>query len=157
MKMFRTTFINLVLIAVFGFMAGIPAWADDSSNNQSQVSQDQVMAIATQLWNGPTQYQMHCSGCHGYWGQGITIYGPPLQGDPFVVHGSVAIIAQTIEQGRQGAFKHYRAYSGMPRFNQLSVGEIYSIVNYLQNGLQSATPESGLSANRTAIPSGDPP
>ncbi len=155
MKMSRTTFISLVIIAVVGFLAGIPAWAGDPSDNQPD--QSQVMGMATQLWNGPTQFQMHCSGCHGYWGQGITIYGPPLKGDAFVMHASVDLIAQTIEQGRQGAFKHFRAYSGMPRFNQLSVGEIYSIIDYLKNGLQSATEESGLSANRTAIPSGDPP
>ena len=126
MKMSRTTFINLAIIAVFRFLASIPAWADDSSYSQSQVT-----AIATQLWNGQKQFQVHCSGCHGYWGQGIGIYGIPLKGDAFVMHGSVDIIAQTIEQGRQGAFKHFRAYSGMPKFNELSVGEVYSIVHYL--------------------------
>ncbi|WP_329671394.1 cytochrome c [Limnobacter sp.] len=95
---------------------------------------------ANKYWNGDTQYHVHCSSCHGNWGQGIGLFGPPLKGDAFVVHGSVDIIAQTIEQGRQGAFKHYRAYSGMPVFNQLPVGEIDAIVDYLKNGLQEATP-----------------
>jgi mono/diheme cytochrome c family protein len=56
------------------------------------------------------------------------------------VSGGADLIHKTIEEGRQGAFKHYRAYSGMPVFNFLSDGEIDAIVDYLKNGLQSATP-----------------
>lgn len=105
---------------------------------------------ANKYWNGDAQYHVHCSSCHGDWGQGIGLFGPPLKGDAFVVHGSVDIIAQTIEQGRQGAFKHYRAYSGMPVFNFLAVGEVDAIVDYLKNGLQDATPPDGTPASPPA-------
>ena len=98
---------------------------------------------ANKYWNGDKEYHVHCSSCHGNWGQGIGIFGPPLKGDAFVVSGGADLIAKTILEGRQGAFKHYRAYSGMPEFNFLSDGEVDAIVDYLKNGLQSATPPSG--------------
>jgi mono/diheme cytochrome c family protein len=100
---------------------------------------------ANKFWNGDKAYHEHCSSCHGDWGQGIHIFGPPLKGDPFVVSGGADLIAKTIEEGRQGAFKHYRAYSGMPVFNFLSDGEVDAIVDYLKNGLQTATPPTGQS------------
>jgi mono/diheme cytochrome c family protein len=95
---------------------------------------------ANKFWNGDKSYHEHCSSCHGNWGQGIGIFGPPLKGDAFVVSGGADLIAKTIEEGRQGAFKHYRAYSGMPVFNFLSDGEVAAIVDYLKNGLQAAAP-----------------
>jgi mono/diheme cytochrome c family protein len=95
---------------------------------------------ANKFWNGDKEYHVHCSSCHGNWGQGIGIFGPPLKGDAFVVSGGADLIAKTIQEGRQGPFKHYRAYSGMPVFNFLSDGEIDAIVDYLKNGLQTATP-----------------
>lgn len=95
---------------------------------------------ANQFWNGEKQYQVHCASCHGDWGQGIGIFGPPLKEDAFVVSGGAGIIAQTIIEGRQGPKKHFRAYSGMPEFNQLSVGQVDAIVDYLKHGLQKATP-----------------
>jgi mono/diheme cytochrome c family protein len=95
---------------------------------------------ANKFWNGDKSYHEHCSSCHGNWGQGIGIFGPPLKGDAFVVSGGADLIAKTIEEGRQGPFKHYRAYSGMPVFNFLSDGEVDAIVDYLKNGLQTAAP-----------------
>ena len=59
-----------------------------------------------------------------------------------MVSGGAKIVAQTIIDGRQGPYKHFRAYSGMPEFNFLSVGEVDAIVDYLKNGLQTATPNS---------------
>ena len=97
---------------------------------------------ANQFWNGEKQYEVHCASCHGDWGQGIGIFGPPLKGDALVVNGGVDIVAQTILEGRQGPYKRFKDYSGMPEFNFLSVGEVDAIVDYLKNGLQKAAPPS---------------
>ncbi|HXZ50266.1 MAG TPA: cytochrome c [Usitatibacter sp.] len=97
---------------------------------------------ANQFWNGEKQYQVHCSSCHGNWGQGIGIFGPPLKGDPFVTSAPANIVAQTVIDGRQGPYKHFKAYSGMPEFNYLDVGEVDAIVDYLKNGLQTAPPNT---------------
>jgi len=108
------------------------------------LTQTQVFADtpANQFWNGEKQYQVHCSSCHGNWGQGIGIFGPPLKGDPFVVNAGAKVVAQTIIDGRQGPYKHFKAYSGMPEFNFLAEGEVEAIVDYLKNGLQTAAPNT---------------
>lgn len=59
-----------------------------------------------------------------------------------MVSGGAKLVAQTIIDGRQGPYKHFKAYSGMPEFNFLAVGEVDAIVDYLKNGLQTAPPDT---------------
>ena len=119
------TFLWAAAVGITGMLLQTQAYGDTPAN---------------QFWNGEKQYAVHCASCHGDWGQGIGLFGPPLKEDAFVVSGGAGIVAKTIIEGRQGPMKHFRAYSGMPEFNELPVGEVDAIVDYLKNGLQKATP-----------------
>lgn len=121
------TFLCAVALGLSCMLASTPTYADTP---------------ASQFWNGEKQYMVHCASCHGNWGQGIGIFGPPLKGDALVVDAGNDVVAKTILEGRQGPYKLYKNFSGMPEFNFLSVGQVDAIVDYLKNGLQKATAPS---------------
>lgn len=133
-------FLGFAAFAIAGFAQPIDASAAGASDHA--MTPAQLTQLATQLWDGKHTYEVSCSSCHGDWGQGIRLFGPPLKGDAFVVHAPESLIAKTIQDGRQGPYKHFRAYSGMPRFQYLRGGKLLALIAYLKGGLQTATEPS---------------
>lgn len=91
--------------------------------------------------DAPEMYKQRCSHCHGANGQGtrasVPPLGPALKGNPFVVNGSPAAIAQVIRKGRQGERRLYNdAYPNMPSYGFEVVPDVEALVAFLKGGLQ---------------------
>ena len=86
-------------------------------------------------------YKLRCSHCHGSNGQGtrgvLPSLGPALKGNPFVVNGSPAAIAQVIRKGRSGQKRIYDdTYPNMPSFGFEVVPDTEAMVAYLKGPMQ---------------------
>lgn len=86
-------------------------------------------------------YKLRCSHCHGSNGQGtratLPSLGPALKGNPFVVSGSPAAIAQVIRKGRSGQKRIYDdTYPNMPSFGFENVPDTDAMVAYLKGPMQ---------------------
>jgi mono/diheme cytochrome c family protein len=90
-----------------------------------------------QLFDGAYIYQVRCSTCHGRSGEGVSLFAPPLAGDAYLRVSSDRSIGDVIQMGRKYRDKHYPAYSGMPRFQFLTGGELQALIDYLKGPLQA--------------------
>ena len=99
-------------------------------------AQDQT---ADKLFDGKYVYNRSCAGCHGAMGEGVTLFGPPLAGDAFVTSSGDEAIANVINMGRKYRDKMYPAYSGMPKFQFITGGELQALVDYLKGPLQGSS------------------
>lgn len=91
--------------------------------------------------DAPLYYTVRCSHCHGSNGQGtratLPSLGPALKGNPFIVNGSPAAIANVIRKGRQGQKRLYDdTYPNMPSFGPEVVPDVGALVAYLKGDLQ---------------------
>jgi mono/diheme cytochrome c family protein len=102
-----------------------------------------AMAIAAasetsgQMFDGAYVYDRSCATCHGASGEGVTLFGPPLAGDAFVISTGVDGIGYVINMGRKYRDKMYPAYSGMPRFQFITGGELEALIDYVTGPLQA--------------------
>lgn len=99
----------------------------------SQVNASEVDAAA--------YYQLRCATCHGVDGQGTRdkapSLGPPLRGNPFVLHAPVEVLTRLIRHGRGGQQRVYDdAYPNMPAFDAGLVPDAAGLVHYLKTVLQ---------------------
>ena len=80
-----------------------------------------------------TVYQKHCASCHGRDGQGLRALYPPLQ-DSDYLDRKITELPCLISEGIRGTIvtgnktKNIR----MPAFSDLSLEEMSSLINYLQ-------------------------
>jgi len=86
-------------------------------------------------------YKLRCSACHGSNGQGtratLPSLGPALKGNPFIVNGSPAAIAQVIRKGRSGQKRIYDdTYPNMPAFGFEAVPDPEALVAFLKGPMQ---------------------
>ena len=90
-------------------------------------------------------YKKNCSGCHGFYGQGIPPMGGPLVGNAFITGSRADAVKAVIRNGRTGKYKVYPQYGrdpnglmSMPGFPQavISDGDLDLLVNYLKGNFQ---------------------
>ncbi len=130
------------LDAVHGWIAGMPASAGSGSQahgsaGSSSGSEAPSATTVDRLFDASYAYQLRCSSCHGRSGEGVSLFGPPLAGDAFIMTSSDRAIGDVVHMGRKYRDKHYPAYSGMPRFQFITGGELQSLVDYLKGPLQA--------------------
>jgi mono/diheme cytochrome c family protein len=104
---------------------------------------DQV--TVDKLFDGAFLYRQSCDDCHGEAGEGVSLFGPPLAGDAFITASGDEAIGYVINMGRKYRDKMYPAYSGMPKFQFITGGELQSLIDYLKGPLQGTAkkPASG--------------
>lgn len=100
-------------------------------------AQSALAQNSSDAFDGQWRYDVSCSSCHGESGEGISKFGPPLQGDQFVRNAPANTIIRVIQQGRYNRDKAYPEYQGMPAFYYIRAGEAQALVQYLKNGLQN--------------------
>jgi mono/diheme cytochrome c family protein len=93
---------------------------------------------ADQMFDGAFAFHRMCSDCHGASGQGVTLFGPPLAGDAFITASGDNAIAYVINNGRKYRDKMYPAYSGMPKFQFITGGELQALIDHLKGPLQKS-------------------
>ena len=88
-------------------------------------------------------YKKNCSGCHGFYGQGIFPVGVALKGNAFVTGTRAEGIKAVIRNGRKGPEKAHGEYGKgghmtMPPFEfaVISDRELDILVKYLKEGFQ---------------------
>jgi mono/diheme cytochrome c family protein len=119
--MMRTGWVVLALVlASAAFSAGAP---DDNTT-------------AGKMFDGTYTYHRRCAGCHGESGEGVSLFGPPLAGDAFVTASGADAIGYVINMGRKYRDKMYPAYSGMPKFQFITGGELQALIDHLKGPLQ---------------------
>jgi mono/diheme cytochrome c family protein len=93
---------------------------------------------AGKTFDGAYTYHRRCAGCHGESGEGVSLFGPPLAGDAFVTASGADAIGYVINMGRKYRDKMYPAYSGMPKYQFITGGELQALIDHLKGPLQGA-------------------
>jgi mono/diheme cytochrome c family protein len=114
-------------VFVCGIVLAAAAMSIGATNDQ---------ATADTTFDGAYVYNRSCASCHGASGEGVTLFGPPLAGDAFITASGDDAIGRVIIMGRKYRAKMYRAYSGMPRFQYITGGELQALIDYLKGPLQ---------------------
>jgi mono/diheme cytochrome c family protein len=97
---------------------------------------DSDQMTADKMFDGAYVYHRSCADCHGASGEGVTLFGPPLAGDAFVTASGADAIGYVINMGRKYRDKMYPAYSGMPKFQFITGGELQALIDHLKGPLQ---------------------
>jgi mono/diheme cytochrome c family protein len=95
--------------------------------------------LADKMFDGAFVYHQKCADCHGAMGEGVTLFGPPLAGDAFVTASGPDAIGYVINNGRKYRDKMYPEYSGMPKFQFITGGELLALIDHLKGPLQAGT------------------
>jgi len=98
---------------------------------------------ADKLFDGKYVYHRSCADCHGTAGEGVTLFGPPLAGDAFIRSSGDDAIGNVIDMGRKYRDKMYPAYSGMPKFQFITGGELQAVIDFLKGPLQGSAAKTG--------------
>lgn len=94
--------------------------------------------VGDQMFDGKHVYNRSCASCHGMAGEGVTLFGPPLANDAFIKASGDEAIGFVINMGRKYRDKMYPAYSGMPKFQSITGGELQALIDYLKGPLQES-------------------
>jgi len=86
-------------------------------------------------------YEMRCATCHGANGEGTRdkspSLGPPLRGNPLVMHAPAEMLMSIIRHGRGGQQRAYDdAYPNMPAFDAGMVPDALGLATFLKTVLQ---------------------
>jgi mono/diheme cytochrome c family protein len=86
-------------------------------------------------------YEMRCATCHGASGEGTRdkspSLGPPLRGNPLVMHAPAEMLMDIIRHGRGGQQRAYDdAYPNMPAFDAGMVPDALGLATFLKTVLQ---------------------
>jgi mono/diheme cytochrome c family protein len=95
--------------------------------------------IADKAFDGAYVYHRACADCHGASGEGVTLFGPPLAGDAFVTASGDEALGYVINMGRKYRDKMYPAFSGMPKFQFITGGELQALIDHVKGPLQKPT------------------
>jgi mono/diheme cytochrome c family protein len=98
---------------------------------------------ADTMFDGAYLYRRSCDDCHGDSGEGVTLFGPPLAGDAFVTSSGPDAIGYVINNGRKYRDKMYPEYSGMPKFQFITGGELRALIDHLTGPLQETDTKAG--------------
>jgi mono/diheme cytochrome c family protein len=98
---------------------------------------------ADAMFDGAYLYSRSCDDCHGDKGEGVTLFGPPLAGDVFVTSSGPDAIGYVINNGRKYRDKMYPEYSGMPKFQFITGGELRALIDHLTGPLQETDTKAG--------------
>ncbi len=84
--------------------------------------------------DGAAIFKSKCLACHGSEGKG-TAMAPAFQGNEFVKTSESDVIAQTIQNGREGDQKMYKQFvlAMPPQKGVLSADEISAVITYLKS------------------------
>ena len=121
-------------LILFAAILGLAACAQMGQNNE--------FTAHNGAWH---TYKKNCSGCHGFYGQGIPPVGGELVGNPWVTGSRAEAVRQVIRNGRRGKDKVKGEYGvdpgglmSMPGFPQpvISDRELDVLVEYLRGPFQ---------------------
>jgi mono/diheme cytochrome c family protein len=95
-----------------------------------------VVSVSANADSGADIFAVKCASCHGNAGQGTSGLAPALKGDPFVIHGKLVEIEDTIQNGRSGDQKKFRNLPvAMPAWH-LSDADLRAVLDYIRSDLQ---------------------